>query len=270
VNVHFDPVAFESALAETNKSLKAFWDFKPHDVPAGSGVTLTPPLDINTHGANLDDPWTTTGGANLWPPLVDNVQFVTNFTPQGPLTPGDGGSLAFATAGFKPDVQNNLLGENTGIGSFDIVSGLPGGDNHTAIAVEIQGVTPAPEGIQFHVSVYDKEDVEIAKFVFEGTPGEKQFVGLLRKDRETIGRIDIWDANGSFESISSIWLYQNAPSCPWDCAQPPDGVISTVDFLALLQFWGELGGNGPCDFDSDGVINTVDFLALLQFWGACP
>ncbi len=58
--------------------------------------------------------------------------------------------------------------------------------------------------------------------------------------------------------------------CPWDCAQPPDGVINTVDFLALLQFWGALGGNGPCDFDSDGVINTVDFLAQLQHWGACP
>ncbi len=61
-----------------------------------------------------------------------------------------------------------------------------------------------------------------------------------------------------------------APPCPWDCAQPPNGVIDTVDFLALLQSWGVLGGNGPCDFDSDGVINTVDFLALLQHWGPCP
>ncbi len=61
-----------------------------------------------------------------------------------------------------------------------------------------------------------------------------------------------------------------APPCPWDCAQPPNGVVNTVDFLALLQFWGGAGGNGPCDFDADGVINTVDFLALLQHWGACP
>ncbi len=57
--------------------------------------------------------------------------------------------------------------------------------------------------------------------------------------------------------------------CPWDCAQPPNGVVDTVDFLALLQVWGVLGGNGPCDFDNNGVIDTVDFLALLQHWGLC-
>ncbi len=61
-----------------------------------------------------------------------------------------------------------------------------------------------------------------------------------------------------------------AAPCPWDCAQPPNGVIDTVDFLALLQVWGVAGGNGPCDFDNNGVIDTVDFLALLQNWGLCP
>jgi hypothetical protein len=43
-------------------------------------------------------------GVTLTPPLVDNVQFVSNLTPQGPLTPGDGGSLVFANAGFEPDI----------------------------------------------------------------------------------------------------------------------------------------------------------------------
>ncbi len=69
---------------------------------------------------------------------------------------------------------------------------------------------------------------------------------------------------------SKIPLGQGAPPCPWDCAQPPNGVIDTVDFLALLQVWGVAGGNGPCDFDNNGVIDTVDFLALLQNWGLCP
>ncbi len=60
-----------------------------------------------------------------------------------------------------------------------------------------------------------------------------------------------------------------AAPCPWDCGQPPNGVVDTVDFLALLQNWGAAGGNGPCDFDSNGVVDTVDFLALLQHWGLC-
>ncbi len=69
---------------------------------------------------------------------------------------------------------------------------------------------------------------------------------------------------------SKVPLGASAPPCPWDCAQPPNGIVDTVDFLALLQVWGLPGGNGPCDFDNNGVIDTVDFLALLQHWGLCP
>jgi hypothetical protein len=56
-----------------------------------------------------------------------------------------------------------------------------------------------------------------------------------------------------------------ASPCPWDCADG-NGVVDTVDFLALLAGWG-LGG--PCDFDGSGV-STTDFLALLAEWGPCP
>lgn len=56
------------------------------------------------------------------------------------------------------------------------------------------------------------------------------------------------------------------PQCPWDCANN-DGVVDTVDFLALLAEWGQVGS--PCDFDATGV-DTVDFLALLAAWGDCP
>jgi hypothetical protein len=53
--------------------------------------------------------------------------------------------------------------------------------------------------------------------------------------------------------------------CPWDCADG-NGVVDTVDFLALLSGWG---AGGPCDFDGGGV-STTDFLALLAEWGPCP
>ncbi len=56
------------------------------------------------------------------------------------------------------------------------------------------------------------------------------------------------------------------PPCPWDCANN-DGTVDTVDFLALLAEWGQVGS--PCDFDANGV-DTVDFLALLAAWGDCP
>ncbi len=56
------------------------------------------------------------------------------------------------------------------------------------------------------------------------------------------------------------------PTCPWDCADQ-NGTVNTVDFLALLGQWGDVGTS--CDFDNNGV-NTVDFLALLGNWGDCP
>jgi len=56
------------------------------------------------------------------------------------------------------------------------------------------------------------------------------------------------------------------PFCPWDCAEPADGEVSVVDFLALLSQWGT---EDTCDFDGDGV-GVSDFIALLANWGPCP
>lgn len=53
-------------------------------------------------------------------------------------------------------------------------------------------------------------------------------------------------------------------SCPWDCADPPDGVIDVVDFLALLSQWGQECTS--CDLTGGPGVTTVDFLALLQAW----
>jgi hypothetical protein len=63
---------------------------------------------------------------------------------------------------------------------------------------------------------------------------------------------------------------QVAAPCKGDCAQPPNGIVDTVDFLALLQQWGPAGAGGPCDFNGINGVDTVDFLSLLQNWGACP
>ncbi|MHC4082508.1 MAG: sialidase family protein [Planctomycetota bacterium] len=55
--------------------------------------------------------------------------------------------------------------------------------------------------------------------------------------------------------------------CPWDCAEPADGEVSVVDFLALLAEWGQSGS--ACDVNGGGV-DVTDFLELLENWGPCP
>ena len=63
-----------------------------------------------------------------------------------------------------------------------------------------------------------------------------------------------------------------APPCPCDCADPPDGVVNVVDFLALLAQWG---GPGSCNCADGGngvvgVVDIDDFLMMLSTWGPCP
>jgi hypothetical protein len=68
-------------------------------------------------------------------------------------------------------------------------------------------------------------------------------------------------------AIAWAETYLAGDPCPWDCAEPSDGQVSVVDFLALLAEWGQVGT--PCDVDGGGV-GVTDFLALLANWGACP
>ncbi len=46
-----------------------------------------------------------------------------------------------------------------------------------------------------------------------------------------------------------------------------DGVVDTLDFLALLAAWGPCGVECPADLDNDGVVGVLDFLELLANWG---
>jgi hypothetical protein len=48
-----------------------------------------------------------------------------------------------------------------------------------------------------------------------------------------------------------------------------DGVVSTVDLLALLADWGSCPGC-PTDLDGNGEVNTADLLILLGNWGGPP
>jgi hypothetical protein len=213
VNFYTDDVLFYEAINQAGKIDKFWWDFKPHNqiphIP-----TLLDFLDIFSHWINgPDDPWAGPGGQDLWNPVVDNVQFVSNAQPQGPLDPA--GGMVFLHPGNYPGIENNALVEAFGQASFDIISGQPQGANHTAFAMELISV----EGLatpSFHISVYDKADVEIGKFMMS-TGGEKAFLGILTKDPDiTIGRIDIWDQSLGAEGVSwlSAFLQIPPPAAP--------------------------------------------------------
>ncbi len=99
----------------------------------------------------------------------------------------------------------------------------------------------------------------------------KEYIEFLRDANTTdnLGQVvhDEWVLHGMSAPVdmdaAEIVL---AIPCPWDCADG-SGTIDTVDFLALLSEWGQIGT--PCDFGADGV-DVSDFLDLLAHWGPCP
>ena len=266
-----DPIQFEQVLADIGKISKAQWDFKPDNAPPDSVTGVDDFLDINTHPVNAPGVWIDASGNDLWPPEVDNVQFSSNQTPgpQQQLTPHGAGGLVYLTPPFA-GLDSNVLAANFFVDSFDIISGPPAGDNHTAISFEMLQVAfgfPAPV---FEVSVFNKQDELIGVFQIDGLENQKIFLGILAPPGDTIERVDIWDQSGGNEGISFIALYQQEgqlPACPGDCAIPVDKVVSINDFLVLLAQWG---GPGSCDIDGNGTVDINDFLQLLAFWGPCP
>jgi hypothetical protein len=267
-----DPIQFEQTMADIGKFSKAQWDFKPDNVPAESINAIDDILDITTHPVNAPGVWEDAAGNDLWPPEVDNVRFSSNLTPGPgqPLTPHGVTGLVY----LKPPVfelDSNVLAANFFVDSFDIISGPPAGDNHTAISFEMVQVAVggAPPPV-FLVSVFNKNEELIGTFAIDGAPNQRIFLGILAPPGDTIQRVDIWDQSGGAEGISFLALYQQQgqlPACPGDCAFPPDKVVNVVDFLALIAQWG---GPGSCDLDGNGTVNVLDFLDLIAIWGPCP
>ncbi|MHC5006755.1 MAG: hypothetical protein ACYTGF_05275 [Planctomycetota bacterium] len=261
-----DPIQFEQTMADIGKVSKAQWDFKPDFAAPGSILGIPGVLDINSHPVIAPGVWTDAAGNDVWPPEVDNVQFLSNLTPgTGPLTLGSG--IFYAKAPFQ-GLDNNMLGADFFVESFDIISGPPAGDNHTAISFELLQLAFGFPPPVFLVSVFNKNEELIGIFQIDGLENQKIFLGILAPPGDTIQRIDIWDQSGGPEGISSLALYQQQlPACPGDCGFPPDKVVNIVDFLALIAQWG---GPGSCDLNGDGVVSNQDFLLLLALWGPCP
>ncbi len=262
VNFYLDPVEFDGALQQAGKLEQFTWDFSPNDLPAASAVLLDDPQDIDTHGADPDDPW----GAS-WPPAVDNIQFTSNTNPAGPLVPAGIDGLAFKTAGFL-NLVNDMLGASALADSFDIVSGAPNPIIHTAMSMNLmsQALAGSPVAVLFRVTVYDQQDQVLGAIDIPATDNEKVFLGLITKDDLPIGRIDIWDMLGDSvtsgaEGISSMTAYvpvcddcfdgsvdvcNSDPNCH-DC-QTPAGDCLCVQAISCILVELCVGGTCPPGF----------------------
>jgi hypothetical protein len=267
-HLHFflDPGAFDTAVTVAGRVSAAAWDFAPHSLGPAEGAGLVVPQDIVTHVDNLVDPWTDTGtGADLWPGAVDSVQFVSNLDPHGDLTIGADETLVFATAGYHQDITDDFIGETTLAGSFDIVSGAPANEDHSAIGLELlvsagPGVGPGVVPLAVRVAVYDEQDAQLGELVLNTFNGVKEFVGIVAGERQAIGRVDIWSPADASEGISSIDLYQTLRLRCLD--QAPARVSGSFSDL-------ECGGCGTATqvIAENFVLNGPATIDVVRFWG---
>jgi hypothetical protein len=207
-----DPELFEQALLDAGKLGKGQWDFEPDLLPSDVLVPIDDVLDIDTHPVNAPGVWSDGAGTDLWPPDIDNVRFASNTSPQGPLQPRGDDGLFYATAPYL-GLSNNVLGASVAADSVAIVSGPPAGDGHCAISFDV--LTNPGSGFPppvFHIAAYDPDGLPMGELVLDGATGEKAFVGIITADPAgLIGRVEIWDASGGPEGISSFALYQQVP-----------------------------------------------------------
>jgi hypothetical protein len=124
----------------------------------------------------------------------------------------------------------------------------------------LENISPAPEQIEFG---------QPAAF---GAGLDTKPNSVVAADMNEDTALDLVTVNGKVADSGgsvSVLLNSTAAPCPCDCADPSDGTVNVVDFLALIGDWG---GAGPCDCAQppDGVVNVVDFLAMLGVWGSCP
>ena len=195
-----DPFLFEQALQQAGKLPKGSWDFAATNSQGPSAIVgFSDPLDINNPGPFDSVP-------------LDNIRIQSNLNPQGQggTNPrGPNGLVLVNARAFGLD--NTAILANTFVDSFDIISGPPAGDNHTAMGMDV--ISLVPSGAPIHVTVFDKQDVEVGKLILPGT-AQKQFVGLIMGGSKTIGRVNIYDVNPGnqgAEGVSNLEVYVPVP-----------------------------------------------------------
>ncbi len=258
-----DEVEFQAALEQAGNIIDGVEVF-PWSAGAGSIIGVDDPIDVNTSVPGWIKPGV----------LLDNITYQSNLDPFGANGPNPRGvtGLALFTTEFLEATHNGVVA-NHFVDSFDILSGPPADDNHTAMAMQVFSFNNSPGGSSITVSVYDKNENLIGTAADISAPHNQggTFLGILATGGNSIGRVNLYDTSippgRRVEGVYELAVYVSGP-CPWDLND--DGSVGVPDLLILLGFWG------PCqkvcfgDFDDSGDVGVKDLLFLLGNWGPCP
>ncbi len=193
-----DQAAFDAALADAGKVLKGSENFPWLALP--NSVIGTPdPVDVN----GSQPGWYVPGM------LIDNLAFQSNEggADSSQTTPNAPDGIALLTTGFLGAVADGLV-TNTFVKAFDILSGSPGGANHTAMGMT---TTTFLGGNSVRVDVYDKNNVLIGNLAAHPSGVGGSFLGILTTGGDTIGRVNLFDAANGAEGIYDIAVYIPGP-----------------------------------------------------------
>ena len=254
VSFFLDPDEFESAVAEAGMVLKGIEDFSEMNLPPGSVAAMDDPLDANTDN-------------KYWDPgdIIDNLTFQSNLDVGGVNGPNPSieNGLALFTTGFIGATHNGVV-SNTFVDSFDILSGIPNPDNHSAMSFNLVSLLGTDT---VDVTVWDEKE-NLLGFA-TGVPAPVAgggFLGIVALPGSVIGRVNIYDPTHGAEGVYEVAAYVSGP-CPWDL--DGTGSVGASDLLSLLASWGPCKGC-PADFDGNGTVGASDLLTLLVNWGPCP
>jgi hypothetical protein len=208
--VFFDEVAFHDFILAQGKMLKGIETFEESNIPDFSKQPFPAPLEGNVPN--------TVGGIGFPEGLLEkNLVIQDNITPgpNPPSTNPSGSPFALYVLGVGAVGSNSKkVGEDLEVltaqeASLDLLFTEP---NHTAVGFELSHFAGFGNG-DWHVTVYDKNDVEIGKFLVpdSGIPEpEKAFFGIWCST--SIGRINIWDVGLIPDAIDDIEMWLPAPT----------------------------------------------------------
>lgn len=116
------------------------------------------------------------------------------------------------------------------------------------------------------------EGALLTTFRFEAVaPASSSEVFMFEEGGEPTIRTVVFDGEIPNLDVTGLLIPEGITvigACPWDCAQPADGVVNVMDLLTLLDAWGT--ADVLCDFNDDAVVNIFDLLEILAHWGTCP
>ena len=245
----FDEAAFEAAVAAAGKVVKGTEDFSENLLADNTIFAMDDPLDTNSSNAAFPD------GI-----LIDNLTFQANTggadstvpAPHTPNNPDEQGLVLVTTGGAGATADTVLA--NFFVDGYDILSGPPAGDSHTALGLTLVSILGTGT---VNVAVYDQDNISLGSVAFVPAPVDGGgFFGILAIDGNTIGRVNIFDGGGGAEGVYDVTAYvADGVPCPWDLDGNND--VGIGDLLIILADWGNPYGIG-------------DLLALLAAWGPCP